>query len=223
MLTVFLRAIIVFATVFIVLRLMGKRQIGEMQPYELVITLVIADLACVPMSDISIPLLYGIVAILAIFLVHTIIVMMSKKSVKLRRIFSGKPIVVMNPDGIDFNELTKLNMTIADLEENLRNAGCFSFEDVQYAIIETNGKLSVITKTKDDPAPTLPVMIITSGKTNFDNLENSGYTKDEISSFLDKEKVKAEDVLFFSVDEEGAVYYQVKGDKAKSGNLEGKN
>ena len=123
MLTVFLRAIIVFATVFIVLRLMGKRQIGEMQPYELVITLVIADLACVPMSDVSIPLLYGIVAILAIFLVHTVIVMMSKKSVKLRRIFSGKPIVVMNPDGIDFNELTKLNMTIADLEENLRNAG----------------------------------------------------------------------------------------------------
>lgn len=221
MLTVFLRSIIIFTTVFVVLRLMGKRQIGEMQPYELVITLIIADLACVPMSDVSIPLLYGIVAILAIFLVHTVIVMLSKKSVKLRKFFTGKPVVVMNPQGIDFEELTKLNMTIADLEENLRNAGCFSFEDVQYAIVETNGKLSVITKTKDDPEPTLPVMIITSGKMNFDNLKASGYTEDDIAEFLSQNGAKAEEVLFFSVDENGEVYFQVKGEAAQSGQLEG--
>ncbi len=221
MLTVFLRSIIIFTTVFVVLRLMGKRQIGEMQPYELVITLIIADLACVPMSDVSIPLLYGIVAILAIFLVHTVIVILSKKSVKLRKFFTGKPVVVMNPQGIDFEELTKLNMTIADLEENLRNAGCFSFEDVQYAIVETNGKLSVITKTKDDPEPTLPVMIITSGKMNFDNLKASGYTEDDIAEFLSQNGAKAEEVLFFSVDENGEVYFQVKGEAAQSGQLEG--
>lgn len=221
MLTVFLRSIIIFTTVFVVLRLMGKRQIGEMQPYELVITLIIADLACVPMSDASIPLLYGIVAILAIFLVHTVIVMLSKKSVKLRKFFTGKPVVVMNPQGIDFEELTKLNMTIADLEENLRNAGCFSFEDVQYAVVETNGKLSVITKTKDDPEPTLPVMIITSGKMNFDNLKASGYTEDDIAEFLSQNGAKAEEVLFFSVDENGEVYFQVKGEAAQSGQLEG--
>lgn len=221
MLTVFLRSIIIFTTVFVVLRLMGKRQIGEMQPYELVITLIIADLACVPMSDVSIPLLYGIVAILAIFLVHTVIVMLSKKSVKLRKFFTGKPVVVMNPQGIDFEELTKLNMTIADLEENLRNAGCFSFEDVRYAIVETNGKLSVITKTKEDPEPTLPVMIITSGKMNFDNLKASGYTEDDIAEFLDQNGVKAEEVLFFSADENGEVYFQVKGEAAQSGQLEG--
>lgn len=220
MLTVFLRSIIIFTTVFIVLRLMGKRQIGEMQPYELVITLIIADLACVPMSDVSIPLLYGIVAILAIFLVHTVIVLLSKKSVKLRRFFTGKPVVVMNPQGIDLQELTTLNMTIADLEENLRNAGCFSFEEVQYAIIETNGKLSVITKSKDDPNPTLPIMLITSGKMNFDNIDSIGVSKEKILSFLEKENVSTESILFFSVDEEGAVYYQVKGENAKSGQLE---
>ncbi len=223
MLTVFLRSIIIFATVFVVLRLMGKRQIGEMQPYELVITLIIADLACVPMSDVSIPLLYGIVAILAIFLVHTVIVILSKKSVKLRKFFTGKPVVIMNPQGIDFKELTSLNMTIADLEENLRNAGCFSFEEVQYAIIETNGKLSVITKTKDDPEPTLPVMLITSGKMNFENIESGGFSKEQIVSFLEKEKTKTEDILFFSADEEGAVYFQVKGEDAKSGQLEVNN
>lgn len=220
MLTVFLRSIIIFTTVFIVLRLMGKRQIGEMQPYELVITLIIADLACVPMSDVSIPLLYGIVAILAIFLVHTVIVLLSKKSVKLRRFFTGKPVVVMNPQGIDLQELTTLNMTIADLEENLRNAGCFSFEEVQYAIIETNGKLSVITKSKGDPNPTLPIMLITSGKMNFDNIDSIGVSKEKILSFLEKENVSTESILFFSVDEEGAVYYQVKGENAKSGQLE---
>lgn len=221
MLTVFLRSIIIFTTVFVVLRLMGKRQIGEMQPYELVITLIIADLACVPMSDVSIPLLYGIVAILAIFLVHTAIVMLSKKSVKLRKFFTGKPVVVMNPQGIDFKELTKLNMTIADLEENLRNAGCFSFAEVQYAIVETNGKLSVITKTNDDPEPTLPVMIITSGKMNFDNLKASEYTEEDIAKFIDQNGAKAEEILFFSVDENGEVYFQVKGESAQSGRLEG--
>lgn len=219
MLTVFLRSIIIFTTVFIVLRLMGKRQIGEMQPYELVITLIIADLACVPMSDISIPLLYGIVAILAIFLVHTIIVLLSKKSVKLRRLFSGKPVVLMNPDGIDFDELTKLNMTIADLEENLRNAGCFSFEEVQYAIVETNGKLSVITKTKDDPEPTLPVMVVTSGKINYDNLSSSGFSEECVLDFLKKENAKLESLLFFSVDEDGNAFFQVVGEKAKSGSM----
>ena len=219
MLTVFFRSIIIFTTVFIVLRLMGKRQIGEMQPYELVITLIIADLACVPMSDISIPLLYGIVAILAIFLVHTIIVLLSKKSVKLRRLFSGKPVVLMTPDGIDFNELTKLNMTIADLEENLRNAGCFSFEEVQYAVVETNGKLSVITKTKDDPEPTLPVMIVTSGKINYDNLSSSGFSKERVLAFLKKENAELDDLLFFSVDEDGNAFFQVVGEKAKSGSM----
>lgn len=107
-----LRTAIIFVTLLIVMRLMGKRQIGEMQPFELVITLLIAELACIPMADTSIPLLYGIVAILAIFLLHQLICLIDLNFKPLKFLVSGKPAVVMNKNGIDIYQLNTTTSTL---------------------------------------------------------------------------------------------------------------
>ena len=123
------------------MRLMGKRQIGEMQPFELVITLLIAELACIPMSDISVPLIYGIAAILAVFIIHQALSLLDRSGRILKRVISGKPSIVLNKDGVDFVELRKNNMDVEDLIESMRSAGYFSLDDLDYAIFESNGKL----------------------------------------------------------------------------------
>ena len=110
MFTVFIRVFIIYTTVLVFLRLMGKRQIGEMQPYELVITLIIADLATVPMSDSNIPLLNGILPLAILVILHFTITMLTRKSLFLRKIISGQPVIVMSPDGINYQTLKKLNM-----------------------------------------------------------------------------------------------------------------
>ena len=115
MFIVFLRVLIIYVTVLIFLRMMGKRQIGEMQPYEVVITLIIADLATLPMSDTNIPLLNGILPLAILVLVHYFITLLVRKNVKIRKLLSGKPVVVISPNGIEYQALKELNMCIYDL------------------------------------------------------------------------------------------------------------
>lgn len=211
MLTVFFRTLIIFLTVLLVIRLMGKRQIGEMQPFELVVTLIIADVACVPMSDITIPLSYGIVAIFCIFATHTLITFLNRKSLKLRKIFSGKPVIIINKDGIDFDEMVKQNMTISDLEESIRSQNCFSFEEIEYAILETNGNLSILTKTPDQPHPPLPITLISAGKINYNSLRLLKLNETALTNIMQKENIiSLKDVLILSLTEDGNIYYQIK-------------
>ena len=154
---------------------MGKRQIGEMQPYEVVITLIIADLATLPMSDSNIPLLHGILPLAILVLLHYIITLLVRKNAKIRRIVSGQPVVVISPNGLEYQALKSLNITIDDIVEMLRQNGYFSFEQILYAIIETNGKISVIPKSKfapataqdigvENPEAKLPSIVISDGK-----------------------------------------------------------
>ena len=105
-----IRTLIIFFTLFVVMRLMGKRQIGEMQPYELVITLIIAELACIPMEDTSIPLLYGVVAILTVYLLHQIVCAIDLNIRSAKVVLSGSPSIVLNKDGIDDAQLKISNM-----------------------------------------------------------------------------------------------------------------
>ena len=135
MFIVFLRVLLIYVTVLIFLRLMGKRQIGEMQPYEVVITLIIADLATLPMSDTNIPLLNGILPLAILVLIHYLLTLLTRKSKKIRRLMSGKPIVVISANGIEYQALKDLNMSIDDLIEMLRQLNYYSFEQIQYAII----------------------------------------------------------------------------------------
>ena len=143
---IFIRPIIVFITLLVVMRLMGKRQIGEMQPYELVITLIIADLACIPMADNSIPLLYGIVAILTVYLLHQIVCLIDLKFDGAKKVVSGEPSIVLNKNGIDDKQLKKNNLDVEDLIESLRVEGYFSLDAVEYALYEAEGTFSALAK-----------------------------------------------------------------------------
>lgn len=194
MLIIFIRAIILFVVLLFVFRLMGKRQIGEMEPFELVITLVISELACIPMADRSIPITFGVVAILTMFVIHQVLLLCSKNNT-LQGVISGKPVMVINPDGIDMNALNKLNMHVNDLLQAMRAAEFFSLEEVTYGIMETNGQLTIVAnKEMQDKQQTLPVPIITEGKWCEEEMKNNGFSRENIIPLLAKEGVKVKNL-----------------------------
>ena len=180
-----LRTIIIFITLVVVMRLMGKRQIGEMQPYEFIVTLIIADLACIPMADVSIPLTYGIVAILGLFVLHQLLSLLEQGGDFFKLVISGKPSVVINRDGIDMKELKRNNMGVGDLIESMRSAGYFSLDDLDYAIFESNGKLSTVeSSTFQQGNPSLPVLLVDDGKTVKKNFELLSLEQTSVSEFI---------------------------------------
>ena len=227
MLVLFIRVQIIFFVVLLFLRIMGKRQIGEMQPYELVITLIIADLATVPMSDANIPLLNGILPLAILVMLHYSITMLTRKSILFRRLISGKSVIVIDPEGINYDALKKLNMNLHDLQESLRQCNYFSFEQVQYAIVETNGKMTVIPTSTDAPAtakdvgannppPELPALIVSDGKIMTDNLSSVNISEQTLNELLDILKIKrTKDIIVMNLDNAGKLYYQLKGQSYK--------
>lgn len=211
MLIIFLRSIILFTVLLLVIRLMGKRQIGEMEPFELVITLVIAELACIPMADRSIPITYGVVAILSMFVIHQFILLLSKNS-KLQSILSGKPVMVINKLGIDEQALKQLNMQTNDILQALRSVGYFSLEEVDYGLMETNGALTVVAKKETEgKQQTLPVPIIMDGKWSEDDLVRYNVDKTIVEKLLKKLAVKPQKILLFTIDENNKALIQEKG------------
>lgn len=146
MLTLFIRTLLVYIFMFVVLRLMGKRQLSDMQPFDLAITLLIANLAALPMSDPAIPLLYGVVPIIAMFALHRLISFMSLKSEKLRKLVCGSPLVMISGGVVREDAMRAANYSLFDLAEQLRMKDVFSISQVEYAILETDGGLSVLLK-----------------------------------------------------------------------------
>lgn len=215
MILVIIRTAIIFVVLLIVIRLMGKRQIGEMQPFELVITLLIAELACIPMADTSIPLLYGIVSVLAIFVLHEAVTLLDLKVKPLKSVLSGKPSVVVNKNGIDDYQLKKNNLDVSDLIESLRAAGYFSLECIDYALYESNGTFSALPKENYETMQTsLPLVIIDNGKFNGKNLALTGLEREFFVGVLRERGVKNEKkVLVLTADGEGKLYLQEKGKK----------
>ncbi len=214
MFVIFLRAIILYTLLLVVMRLMGKRQIGEMHPFEFIITLLIAELACIPMTDISIPLTYGIAALLAIFILHQIMSLLERLGNKVKFLISGKPSVVITPKGIDLKELKQNNLNVVDLAEALRAFGYFSFDDVEYALFESNGKLSAIRKEKQN-SPSLPLILINEGKVDKTNLLKRSVTLDALQNFLGKEGENLKKIEVLTMDERGKIYFQKQNQKYK--------
>ena len=214
MLTVFIRTLIIFITLMIVMRFMGKRQIGEMQPFEFIITLIVADLACIPMADVSIPLLYGIVAVLALFLLHQLISVLELLGDTVKKVLSGKPSVVINRDGVDLKELKRNNMGVEDLIESMRSGGFFSLDDVEYAIFESNGKLSALEKQqKSDIKPSLPLLLISDGKINTKNLELINAERQTVIDYLSSKNANLKNTEVLTVDGNGRSYFKYKNRK----------
>ncbi len=209
MAVIFIRSAIIYVTLLVIMRFMGKRQIGEMQPFEFIVTLLISELACIPMSDISIPLLYGVCAILAVFILHQFITILEQSGSFFKLLISGKPSIVINKNGVDFKELKKNNMDVSDLIESMRNLGYFSLDAVEYAIYEANGTLSAIEKQQNTPPPDMPLLLITNGKTVKKNIKITNLTEKDLLEISNKNGAKSiKDVGVFTIDGNGRYYFQ---------------
>jgi len=225
MLTIVLRAIIIYLVVLFLYRIMGKRQLGQMQPFELVLTLIIADLATIPMAEVSVPVLHGIVPVFTLVILHFVLTFFSSVSNKFASFLSGKPVIVINPDGIDHKALKSLNISVDDVFEAIRGCGYFSIEQIQYAIMETNGKMSVLPKSEFCPVTVqdmkldvqksvIPINIINEGKMLQNNLEIAKIDALKVKEILSKANIKKiKDVLIMTIDKNGAVYLQQYGQK----------
>ena len=211
MFIIFLRAVILYVALLIVMRLMGKRQIGEMQPFEFIITLLIAELACIPMTDVSIPLSYGLISVLAVFILHQIMSLLERTGQKMKFVISGKPSVVITPDGIDLNELKKNNMGVEDLIEAMRSLGYFYFDDLKFAIFESNGKLSALENDRQSANKDLPYLLVNDGKIVKDNFAKLNVTPESVKEQTRIKSFKNVEVL--TMTSCGRVYLQTKGDK----------
>ncbi len=177
----YIRTFILYLVLVVSIRLMGKRQIGELEPMELVVALLIADLASVPMQDIGIPLVSGVVPILTLLSLELLCSCLSMRSIRFRALICGKPLILMHNGTILQKNLRQSRITVDELTECLRQQGILDFTAVQYAILETNGQLSVLPYPKYKPAPAkaagipvqsmeLPVTLISDGRLLSDNL-----------------------------------------------------
>ena len=209
---IMVRTAIVFFVLLVIMRLMGKRQIGEMQPFELVITLLISELACIPMADASVPLLYGVIAVVTIFVLHEIVTLIDLKGKPFKALLSGKPSVVINKNGIDAYELKRNRLDVSDLIESLRSAGYFSLDSIDYALYESNGTFSALPKENyEEKQTSLPLVILSSGKFDKKNLEFSGLGEEYFRKLLRERGVKEKEVLVLTADGTGKLYLQENG------------
>ena len=221
MLITFFRSIVLYIIVLIVMRLMGKREIGQLQPFELAISIMIADLATIPMADIGIPITNGIVPILGLLLMHLIISVINMKSIKAREIICGRPTVLIYRGRIDEKELKKERFTINELEERLRSSGVVNLGDVEYAILETSGQVTVI--LKPEKRNTIPedfqikpeyegiaYDLVVDGKVMDENLRIIGKNYNWLKKEVEKFNMKPEEALVVTIDGRGQIFCQKK-------------
>ena len=221
MLINFVRAIIIYILVLIVMRLMGKREIGQLQPFELVISIMIADLASIPMTDPGVPIFNGVVPILGLLAMHLLITVLNIKSVNIRKFTCGKPTILIYRGRIDEEALKKERFTVSELQERLRGKDVFNLGDVEFAILETNGEVSVILKpNKRNATPEdfsiepdyegLPYDLIVDGKIMYDNLNKIGKDERWLLKQIVKFKVTPDNVLIATMDGKGNFFCQKK-------------
>jgi uncharacterized membrane protein YcaP (DUF421 family) len=207
---------------------MGKRQIGQLQPSELVVALIIADLAAIPMGNIGIPLVNGIIPIITLYILEELLSFISMKSESARGLISGKPSILIERGIIMEQELGKLRYNLNDLLEQLRLKNFSNLEDIDYAILETSGQLSVIPKSENKPVTIkdmnikaipqhLPVTVIIDGRTLSDNLHKIGLSNEWLAKELKKNKIASnKDVFFAYLNPERKLVYQLKGSSKKT-------
>ena len=165
MLILFLRAVLLYVFILFILRMTGKRQIADLQPFDLIITMAIADLASTAIADTDIPLLYSVVPILALYLVQQAVAFLSLRSRRFRTFVCGSPLLLVREGVLQEGIMRQANYTVSDLSDHLRAQQVFDLKSVQYAILETNGSLSVLEKQKaDQPQPRLSHMLVLDGE-----------------------------------------------------------
>lgn len=224
MILIFVRTIFLYILVLIVMRFMGKREISQLQPFELVISIMIADLATTPMSETGIPILYGIIPILGLLMMHIIISMINLKSIRIREIICGKPRILIFRGRIDEKAMQKENFTITELESRLRVNGPYNLEDVEYAILETSGQITVIPKpNKRGTTPEdfgmepeyvgMSYDLVIDGKVLTDNLIKLGKDYQWLKKQVEKFHMRPEDALIVVMSGNGSIFCQRKEEK----------
>ena len=224
MLLIFFRTIILYILVLIVMRFMGKREIGQLQPFELAISIMIADLATIPMSEPGIPITNGAIPIFGLLIMHLLISLTNMKSIKLREIICGKPSILIYHGKIDEKNMKKERFTINELEERLRGDNVFNISDVEYAILETSGQISVIQKpNKRNATPEdfnimpeyegIAYDLVVDGKVMKDNLKKIDKDYTWLNNKLIEFKMKPEETLLATLDGKGNFFCQKKEGK----------
>ena len=221
MLITFFRSIALYIIVLIVMRLMGKREIGQLQPFELAISIMIADLASIPMTDPGIPIFNGIIPILGLLVMHLLISIINLKSSKAREIICGRPSMLIYRGKINENNLKKERFTINELEERLRGNNVINLGDVEYAILETSGQVTVIQKPdKRNTIPQdfnimpeyegIPYDLVIDGKVMKENLKAIGKDYNWLKKQIEKFNMKPEEALVVTIDGKGQIFCQKK-------------
>ena len=218
--TLICRSLILYILILFLIRIMGKRQLGEMQPFELVITLILADLATIPMAETALPLIQGAIPLITLVCVHYFICLMSRKSLSFRKIINGKPVILVDPDGVNYENLQKVNMNFNDLIEGIHTAGYFNLEELLYVILQTNGSLTVVNRAPYAPLTandlkiekdnaTLPMILITKGKIIKENMKIAGIDQTFIEKEISKVGINSiKNVLILTLNNEGKIYVQ---------------
>ena len=221
MIATFVRSIILYIIVLVVMRLMGKREIGQLQPFELAIAIMIADLASIPMTDIGIPISNGIIPILGLLVMHLIISMINLKSRKMRELICGKPTILVYQGKIDEKKLKKERFTVNELQEKLRSSNVMDLGDVEYAILETSGDITVVQKpNKRNATPEdfgimpdyegLSYNLVVDGKIIKENLKAINKDYDWLKKQVNKFQIEPQDALIVSINVKGNIFCQKK-------------
>jgi uncharacterized membrane protein YcaP (DUF421 family) len=212
MLVIIIRSIIIFAFLIFGMRLMGKRTIGQLQPYEFVIILAVADLACIPMQDVSTSIFYGLAPLGVVVLIHYFITLVTSKNIKFRKFLNGKPFIIIDQDGINYDCLIKLNIDVNDLLAMIRQQGYFSLLQIKFGIIETNGQLSILGNKQADEPQCVPVTLIVEGKILHDNLNVANIKEQEVLKMMADNNFVMKDILLMTA-ENKIIYIQPKNAK----------
>ena len=226
MLLTFFRTIFLYIIVLIVMRFMGKREIGQLQPFELAISIMIADLATIPMAETGIPITSGIIPILGLLVMHLLISLINLKSVKAREIICGKPSILIYRGKIQEKNLKKERFTINELEEKLRGMNVFDIGDVEYAILETSGQVSVIQKPNrrttipedfgiDPPYEGISYDLVVDGKIMKENLKKLDKDYNWLINQLKPYKIIPQQALLVTIDGKGNFFCQAKEKEGK--------
>jgi uncharacterized membrane protein YcaP (DUF421 family) len=214
MAVIFIRAVILYLLLIFAVRLMGKRQIGELQPTELAITILISNLATLPIEDPGDPLLVGIIPILVLAGLDVLMSQLQFKSRGIRKLMCGQPAIIIRDGIIDQSKMKELRFTIDDLTESLRIQGIFNIDEVEYAVVETTGAVSVYQKYEHQPATNgsvgssgtdlnPPCSIIDNGKIIIEGLDEAKMTLSDLAKTLHKENIAPENVFFMSAATDG--------------------
>lgn len=233
MFTIFFRTIILYLLIIVAIRVMGKRQVGELEPSELVLSFLIADLASVPMQDLGFPLHTGIIPILTLIAISTILSVLAMKSLAFRHILCGKPSIIIRNGVMDQKEMRRNRLTLDELLEELRCNGHTDLATIQYAILESNGMLSVLLFPKDQPATQedlakahsiqlpqskigLPRVLISDGVLLKENLADSDYDMAWLLQKLqEKHCSNIQDAFLFQVHQDGSIYFTKKWERSQ--------